>query len=363
MKDYSRITALELAQDEDFVKWVRGPMNAGLDAQWNNWLENNPDKREIVNDAKRLILAVLKERQHTISDTQEELLWSRIEDTITGDVLTDAPRPTAHFMWYSIAAAISAIVIAGIWFLRNSDLSSQHISEGSPAHAEAQWMKFTNKGNSVHILLLEDGSKISLSPQSTLEYPERFSQRKREVNLIGEAFFEIARDPKKPFSVHTNDLVTQVLGTSFLIRAFEKEKDITVAVKTGKVSVFTDEETSASSARSSAAVLTPNQQVVYSKAESRMLKSLVENPTVVPKTVDEKSFDFRDAPIDKVFATLEEAYGVEIVFDEEIMSNCYLNAPLDSIPFHDQLRLICKGINAQYEIMDAHIIITGNGCN
>jgi transmembrane sensor len=359
MKDYSRITALELAQDEDFVRWVRGSKNAELDAQWNNWLENNPAKSEVVDEARRLILAVLKERQHTISDTQEELLWSRIDDTISDDVVFDAPKRTTHFMWYSIAAAVSAIVIAGIWFMRNSDLSSQYISEGSSTHAAAQWTKFTNKGNSVHILLLEDGSKITLSPQSTLEYPERFSETKREVNLYGEAFFEIARDPKKPFSVYTNDLVTQVLGTSFLIRAFEKEKDITVAVKTGKVSVFTDEHTSASSA----AVLTPNQQVVYSKAESRMLKSLVENPTVVPQTVEEKNFDFRDAPIDKVFETLEEAYGVEIVFDEEIMSNCYLNAPLDGVPFHDQLRLICKGINAQYEIMDAHIIITGNGCN
>jgi transmembrane sensor len=361
MKDYSHYTALELAQDEAFAAWVKGPNNEQLDEQWNAWLQKNPEKQEIVTEARCLILAVVSEKQYVLSEFQQDDLWSRIDDTIEASEFIQPEEKKFSFAWYSMAAAISAIIIAGIWYFTNrNDLQFSSASQTASTE-EAQLLKFTNEGNKVHVILLEDGSTISLEPHSTLEYPEKFSDTKREVYLYGEAFFQIARDPKKPFSVHTNDLVTQVLGTSFRIRAFAKEKNIIVAVKTGKVSVFT--ESSQSGNHASAAILTPNQQVVFSKEESRMVKSLVEDPTVVPHAVEQKSFDFKDAPIAKVFATLEEAYGVDIVFDEEVMSNCYLNASLDDVPFYDQLRLICKGINAKYEVMDAHIIITGNGCN
>jgi len=63
-----------------------------------------------------------------------------------------------------------------------------------------------------------------------------------------------------------------------------------------------------------------------------------------------------------VFSRLEKAYGVDIVYDEEALSSCYLNASLDSLSFHDKLRLISKGINATYEILDGHVIISGDGC-
>jgi hypothetical protein len=109
-------------------------------------------------------------------------------------------------------------------------------------------------------------------------------------------------------------------------------------------------------------VLTPNQQAVYSRTDSKLVKSLVASPSVLSPTIASYNFEFADTPMKDVFSTLEEAYGIEIVFDEEVMANCYLNAALTNESLEDKLALICKAINARFEVMDAHIIIYGQGC-
>ncbi|MCX8490542.1 MAG: DUF4974 domain-containing protein, partial [Cyclobacteriaceae bacterium] len=109
-------------------------------------------------------------------------------------------------------------------------------------------------------------------------------------------------------------------------------------------------------------LLLPNQQIVFSRDKETMTKSLVNEPLVVKPIAEKKDFQFMDTPIDEVFTKLEEAYGVDIIYDEEVMGNCFLNASLDGLTFHDKLRLICKVINAEYKPLDARIIVTGPGC-
>ncbi|HKZ38374.1 MAG TPA: DUF4974 domain-containing protein, partial [Chryseolinea sp.] len=109
-------------------------------------------------------------------------------------------------------------------------------------------------------------------------------------------------------------------------------------------------------------VLTANQQVVYEREEMKLTKSLVENPVVLVPLA-KLDFEFTDTPIKEVFRLIENAYGVDIVYDEEALSTCYLNASLSDVPLYDKLKLICAGINATYEMMDSHIIIYGKGCN
>ena len=91
-------------------------------------------------------------------------------------------------------------------------------------------------------IVLKDNSHVTLNSKSKISYPNLF-QYNRNIRLEGEAFFEVAKNPDQPFFVYANGLVTKVLGTSFIISAFETEKDVKVVVKTGKVSVFalTDE--------------------------------------------------------------------------------------------------------------------------
>jgi transmembrane sensor len=372
MEKYTRFSAVDFAQDEAFVQWVKeGSRHRELDQQWKEWLRLHPEKREAVEEATRMIRSIQEEKQYFPAEEKQREMWSRIEDSIAPfEAPAEAPVIKNRFSWtswYSIAATVSLMVIAGIWLVRMLlPASFPGAEENSYRGLEKSLVQYRNEGDKPHILVLQDGSKITLQPNSAIQYPEKFLADRRDVYLTGEAFFDVARDAQRPFSVYANKLVTQVLGTSFTIRAYEEETDILVAVKTGKVSVFTEAGKKSKSlnkdSQSEGAVLTPNQQIIFSKREARMVKSLVDDPIVLPEGMKSTSFHFADTPIREVFTLLEKAYGVDIVYDEEVMSNCYLNASLDSLSFYDKLRLISKGINVRYEILDAHVIISGNGC-
>jgi hypothetical protein len=137
-----------------------------------------------------------------------------------------------------------------------------------------------------------------------------------------------------------------------------------VVVKTGKVSVFKRENftsTDAGSATLKGMVITPNQQVVYDISNEQMNKSLVEKPAIATSQVT-FSFEFDDTPATEVFNRLQTAYGVPVLIDEEVLNTCTISASLGNEPFYEKLRIICKIINATYDVIDGTVVINSKGC-
>lgn len=87
-------------------------------------------------------------------------------------------------------------------------------------------------------LTLADGSQVWLNAGSTLNFPTRFVEGKRQVSLDGEAFFEVQADKEKPFIVSTSRYDVKALGTSFNIRAYRQSEGFETALLTGKVEIF-----------------------------------------------------------------------------------------------------------------------------
>lgn len=122
------------------------------------------------------------------------------------------------------------------------------------------------QGKVAHIEL-PDGSHVSLSARSRLIFPQRFLPgRNREVRLIGEGYFDVARDESRPFIVHSGEVSTRVLGTQFNIRSFEGEPSI-VTLVSGSVTV----EKHADESNGREVTLKPGQQAVYDPLSSNML--------------------------------------------------------------------------------------------
>ncbi|HLT79865.1 MAG TPA: FecR domain-containing protein [Cyclobacteriaceae bacterium] len=361
MKHYADFDAGDLAQDELFVRWVKNP-TPELESQWAAWLSEHPEKAEEVDEARRMILAVLSEPEHFPSQYEKDLMWNRVQHEIWLE-----GRPS---VWHSNLLRIAALLLlsGGLSYFaylysQKVDITTQSTQAGTsiPEYSER-----VNNGAYPLKMILSDGSSIVLQPNSSLRYPQSFGSDNRQVFLEGEALFDIARDPHRPFLVYANELVTRVLGTSFSVRAYDNEPNVIVEVRSGKVSVFaqpTDEDTKKpDSPRREGLVLSPNQQAVYSREDARLTKSLFDNPSLLIPEEEQRSFEFVDARMRDVFGALEKAYGVEIVYDEEIMQGCYLNASLTDESLQVKLSLICKAVNATYEIMDTHIIVYGSGC-
>jgi len=86
------------------------------------------------------------------------------------------------------------------------------------------------------VLILPDGTKVSLNKNSKIVYPRHFANNHRDIDLIGEAFFDVKRDTTKPFSIKTGEAIIEVLGTSFNV-INKRNKVVEVNVKSGKVSL------------------------------------------------------------------------------------------------------------------------------
>ncbi|MCF2489259.1 FecR family protein [Dyadobacter sp. CY347] len=212
------------------------------------------------------------------------------------------------------------------------------------------------------LLALEDGTEVSLLPNSSIEYPAKFQPGKREVFLKGKAFFKVFRDPQKPFFVYTGPIATQVLGTSFWIDSSDDSSAVEVSVVTGKVSVFQRiiGKNNVGENVGNGVVLIPNQRVTYSGKDQSFVTRLVEEPVMLDSYSG--AFVFNDAPLDKVVDLLEKAYGIDIVLENDKLKNCLFTADLNKQPMFTKLDLISSSVNARYKIRGTKILLSGQGC-
>lgn len=357
--DYIKFKEEDFVSDDYFRKWTNGLLPEE-DVFWENWLFQNPEKKDLVRRAQFIVRA--------LEFDDMEISEQRISESVKKiDALTREPYGKMSFLDRNrLKMAVAAIVIIGVGlglavYLNRAGYQDEGIL------ADVRGIMIEKINNSAYPLKvsLSDGSEITLRPHSKLSYPETFAADRREVFLTGEGFFDITKNPDKPFFVYANELVTKVLGTSFLIRAYEQDKDVTVRVMTGKVSVAPRKvnQERVASAQQEGAVLTPNQMAIYTRNNEKLIKTLVDNPVMVAMP-DQKQpdFHFNNVPVPEVLRILEKSYGVTIVYDEELLSGCTINAPLANETLYEKLNLICKVIRASYEVIDAQIIVTSKGC-
>lgn len=359
MKNYDIYQVEDFFQDLYFRKWVLEKLPPD-DTFWPDWQASHPQRQATLEEAKALILAFQCEEVPT--DPAE------VKGAIEG-ILSDVRsrrKPTVYgSFWFRLCASVVLALGLLYWvndkFLIRQENASSSIATTPPSPAAPLLSERTNRSEKTQRLILEDGSTVLLDTASTLRISDDFGQGKRKVFLEGSAVFEVAKDPQRPFLVHTGELVTKVLGTSFLIRAYNGDADVHVAVKTGKVTVYKSRKAPFNTL-SEEIILTPNQEAVYLKSDNTLIKTLVGQPLKLREPIKYRNFEYNEAPIPQVLTDLEEVYGVKIFFDEQLMKECNLTAKLTGEPLFVQLTMICETIQASYEIIDGQIVISGKGC-
>jgi ferric-dicitrate binding protein FerR (iron transport regulator) len=287
----------------------------------------------------------------------EEKLWMKIKPSH----IAKAKNQTAFYL--KIAASLTLIIAVAVWtMLESFPLKSVvKYANNSEVLTPADIVtEIRNDSDAPRVITLDDGSSVTLQPGGRLKIPETFAPSERIVSLVGEAFFNIRRDTLRPFFVYSGEVVTKVLGTSFNIKALDAEKEITVAVKTGKVSVFTNPKIKVSDA--SEVILTPNQQAVYDRKEIVVTKELVEKPEIILDKPTIFKMRYHDTPVSEIFDVLEENYGVQIDYQGDQFKNCVLTTSMSDEGLFERVAVICKAIGATYRLEDAVIKIEGPGC-
>lgn len=232
---------------------------------------------------------------------------------------------------------------------------------------------FQNSGTEPIQRTLPDGSIVWLNSQATLSLAEGFNQSERNVFLRGEAFFKVAKDSLKPFTVHTGEVVTRVLGTSFNVKTFTDHHRVEVSVTEGKVSVsevnaYQDAPPSSGArdlpgagANKRSVVLLANQRAVFTGDHQPLVKSVLREPEI-PLVWKDRALVFNGAPVGEVIVGLNNRFAAHIQTESESMKQCRVKVDLSRRDIDTALRILCQLINAECRKVGDQIILTGEGC-
>ncbi|MDR3714710.1 MAG: FecR domain-containing protein [Puia sp.] len=370
----------ELFENEDFVRWVLKPDEAG-DLFWEAWLRQYPEKAGILEKAKEWVLLVYgseKQDGETLKNKNiAPRLWERIKTGIDdemppsrviplhpGSFSSQRPLRKKLLLYYGVAAAaIAGLILAGGWLFQGGASYKNETPKQAAAlvvHASGNSnLECVNTGALPQPVYLVDGTRILLGGNSSLRYEKFLNKDRREVILEGEAFFDVVKDAVRPFYVHTRGLVTRVLGTSFRIIARKEDEKITVAVKTGKVGVRTEQPDT----KDQEYILQANQEVVFNQHLQAAGRPVVADSELLQKTdLPDNSFSFSDAPVGTILNKLSQTYSVTIVYDKQSFSKCQVTVSLDALSLTEKLDLLCKILGVRYRIEDDKVYMEGKGC-
>ncbi|QTE38619.1 DUF4974 domain-containing protein [Mucilaginibacter gossypii] len=291
--------------------------------------------------------------------TDEKLIWDRIAKEIP-----EATQTRRFKKWYSIAAAAAILIFIsfGAWFFTKSHQTAKQLAQQSPIQndvlpggnkavltlangrqiiltgarngalavqgkvainkttdgqivynssrssasdiaAKPIYNTMTTPRGGQYWVVLPDGSKALLNAASSLTYPTNFGGAERKVELTGEAYFEVAHNPDKPFRVYSKSQIVEVLGTHFNINTYDDEPDIRTTLLEGKVKVT-------SVVKNQIRVLKPGQQAVLNPYSFNVNDVDVEDATAWKNG----TFTFENNDIQQIMRMVSRWYDVDVVY-------------------------------------------------
>ncbi|ARK10590.1 FecR domain-containing protein [Fibrella sp. ES10-3-2-2] len=348
-------TVEDFLESAAFRTWVRERRREDQ-VYWQQWLAQYPEKRELYEQAVSTLLAIQGTEQ-TLSDQQ-------VRDKVAL-MLSEIPQPfsiqNTVSDWTWVRWAVAATLLVSLFFLKQLqqpiiDVFRQLGGKREQLADKANWKTVKNSTGQPLVILLPDNSSVLLSTGSQLRFHTTTKYPLREVFLKGEGFFEVAKDPTKPFIVYTADLTAKVVGTSFKIRAFEADSSTQVRVKTGKVTV------ASAQVPAKTILLTVNEELRLGSKKTELVKATRFSTKDDPSILIAQQFTFSYTPVSAILDKLEDCYFMPIQYDRDVLSQCTFTGELNDMPFLEKIRLICLTIESSFEIVDNQIIIHSKGC-
>ncbi len=311
--DISNYTTEDFLLDSSFREWVLRP-NPALNIKWERLIEEHPGKRQEVRLAREMLLN-LSYKKHQFQSEDKTVLWEQIRSNLNKSKV-EIPVVPIHSKstlerkrdkgkrdnsWLRVAV-ILVIALGMGYYLMPTPKELPIEIEPDPNYVE----RVTPPGVKAHITL-GDGSKIILNANSKLTFPKPFDKDKREVFLEGEAFFEIAKDTLRKFSVHSGGLETIALGTSFNIEAYT-EGSCNVALVSGKVKV--QDRGNSDRSDDKGTTLSPGEMLKYNPKGYKV--KAFDEESVLGWT--KKLILFDNTPLPIAVRVLENWYGVKFHF-------------------------------------------------
>lgn len=159
---------------------------------------------------------------------------------------------------------------------------------------------------------LSDGTLVTLNAESELIFPSKFDADQRNVTLLGEAFFQVARDEKRPFIVHTEQLNVHVLGTTFNVSCYGNDPFVRTTLVQGSVSIEQQGENK---------IIQPSEQYKYNKKTNE--KSVETVDTDLYTSWVNNEYIFKNATLEEIFSQIGHWYNFAPQYEQDYLKNSH----------------------------------------
>lgn len=299
------------------------------------WINENPENSKLYHELWSAYQLTSPDVDIIISD--KEAAWKKIAHQIT----TNKSKVSFYMQCLRISAAAVIFFLIGIGI-------QYYLTEKASSDFLNQYSKIVVPEGQKSMIVLPDGSKVWLNAGSELKYKNSFNSRIREVELEGEAFFEVTKDLSKMFKVYSGGVSIEVYGTAFNVKNYKDEKKLEVTVENGNVGVIED--------GIKLADLTIGKQLSMNKETKNVLFNTANVAIVTAWKNNELVFD--GTPFEEVIRYLERWYGVSITIEEKMKKKHNYTFKVKTESFRELLELLKEITPLQYRINGKNVVIT-----
>lgn len=279
------------------------------------------------------------------------------EYSLTARIAAKRPRHYAAGRMVLLTGCLVAVLAVIYFFTGRAGFPATNASLAKATGidpAAAVVVKQNTKGTRSFITLA-DGTKVWLNADSRLKYPAAFSGTTREVELIGEAFFDVSKNKHKPFIIHLENGTVRVLGTSFNIKAYQNSKLIETSVLTGRVAFIPTGQLRGKN-KMDTTFLTHDMKAVYVFKTGELKTSNTSSEQ--DKAWTEGKLIFNGASFQEIAESLERSFGKEVVFNNDEIMKYHLTGSFENNSLEQILYYLSRTKPFTYSITDTQIIIS-----
>lgn len=319
----------------DIIKHIRGESSLEENQNIIDWVNENPKNLKYYSELKNLWI----NSTMPISEASDE------EMALVQEIINNRreKKGNKYVVLYSAAATIIVLLTINIFLHFNKKSDIEAIS--SEKRVALTNMLFTNKGVKAKVNL-PDGSIVWLNSASYIKYPDQFSSKYREVEISGEALFDVVYDSTRPMIVKTNkNFKIVVLGTKFNLRSYENDNEAQTTLFSGKINLVQYDK----SGNEIVTKLLPKESFLIKNSKSELIRQI---DTTKQKAWQLGKLIFENTPIDEVIKKLERWHGTEFLIKDSSIYQYKLTAEFQSESIIQILEMLKFCTQIDYTISD-----------
>lgn len=360
--DISNFSVEDFVLDQEFRIWILYP-NKNSNIHWERLIQENPDQVQKIRVARDILLN-LSSKNYDLTDSERSAIWDSIDQELedadfdqveceivpisSESILKNFAVGQKEFFWYAQWFRVAGILIVAFALsLIFNMIYKTEIPILAPS--ALAYEEYAAPPGVKSTLTMQDGSKVMLNSGSSIRYVKNFEVNQRVIFLEGEAYFEVAKDSLRPFSVTAYGVKTTALGTAFNISAYPEE-NILVSLVEGKVAVEVDD------IQVDQLGLEMGEELNVNLEAGSIKKGQFDTELVLAWT--NKKIIFRRVKIMEAIRVLENWYGVKFIFKNQPPADLLVYGEYEDEILENVLEGLSYTARFEYAILQDEVEIT-----